>query len=188
MAKLWKAGEIKSIKISSTLPTITTAAALDTFFTGTTGASNSVQAYAKDVTIAVPDSAIEVVNFLGVDANGFQNSELEEKPYSNAGFSGTLVLNDTEVLEALYYGTKSTMTLTTYNRYQAGRLNSTGRPEIAILVNLENVAGTKEINFVLNHAYITKLGDVKISGPDSHFEVEFEAVCLTRNFYYEITA
>jgi hypothetical protein len=53
---------------------------------------------------------------------------------------------------------------------------------MAILLNLENADASKEINFVLTNAYITKLGDVKISGPDSHFEVEFEAICLPRDF------
>lgn len=189
MAKLWKAGEVKAVKITSTLPTITTAAALDTFFTGTTGTTNSIQGYAKNVTIAIPESSLEIVNFLGVDSNGFQNGELEEKPYTNGGFSGTLVLNDVTVLEPLYYGTATAIS-TTHERYQAGKLNSTGRPKVAILLNLDNglTAGDlKEINFVLTNAYISKLGDVKISGPDSHFEVEFEAICMPRDFYFEIT-
>jgi hypothetical protein len=41
------------------------------------------------------------------------------------------------------------------------------------------------VNVVLDKAYITKLGDVKIAGPDGSFEVDFNAVCLPRNFYIE---
>ncbi len=185
MAKLWKAGEIKNLKMQSTLPAITTAAALDTFFSTGSTTNLSVQAYAKNVTIAIPESAVEIVNFLGVDSNNFQNAELEEKPYTNGGFSGTLVLNDITVLEELYYGTATEIS-TTHDRFQAGKLSSAGRPKMAILLNLENADASKEINFVLTNAYITKLGDVKISGPDSHFELEFEAICLPRDFYFEI--
>jgi len=185
MAKLWKPGEIKKFIATSTCPNITgTASTLESYFTtGSNGAQN-IQARAKNVTIAIPDSAVEVVNFLGVDTNGFQNAVLEEKPYSNGGMSGTLVLDDVDVLESLYYGTATVIT-GGLNRFQAGKLTTAGRPSIGILMHLENSDASKKVSFVLNNAYITKLGDVKISGPDGHFEVEFEAICLPKDFYFE---
>ena len=186
MAKLWKPKHIKSVKIISALSagTITTAAGLNTFFTGTTGNVNQVQAFSKSLTVAVPEGAVEMVNFLGIDSSSFQNAELEEKPFDVGGISGTLVLNDTEVLETLFYGSGTAIS-TTYRRYQPGILSSSGRPDVAILVDIYDAVSLKRVSVVLNNAKVTKLGDIKISGPDSHFEVEFNAVCLPRDFYIE---
>jgi hypothetical protein len=182
---LWKAGNIKKFIATATCPTISgTTSTLESYFTtGSTGAQN-IQGRAKNVTIAIPDSAVDIVNFLGVDANGFQNAELEAKPFSGGGMSGTLVLDDIDVLEALFYGTATSIT-GGLSRYQAGKLTSAGRPRIALLLHLENLDASKKLSFVLNNANISKLGDVKISGPDSHFEVEFEAICLPKDFYFE---
>lgn len=185
MAKLWKPGEIKKFIATSTVPTISgTTNTLDTYFTTGTEGYKNIQGRAKNVTIAIPSSEVEIVNFLGTDTNGFQNSELEEKPYTNGGMSGTLVLDDIDVLESMFYGTATSIT-GGLNRFQAGKLTTAGRPKIALLLHLENLDASKKISFVLNNAYITKLGDVKISGPDSHFEVEFEAICLPKDFYFE---
>lgn len=191
MAKIWKPKEIKSIKFAAASGvTITTAAALDTFFTGTTATSDNVQAYAKNVTIAVPEGAVDKVDLLGIDSNGFQNMELDEKPFDLGGISGTLVLHDIEVLETFFYGT-ATAIGTTHHRYQPGNLNSTGRSEVAILLNLNYPTSgtvTKEVNVALDNAWVTKLGDIKISGPDGHFEVDFNAICLPKDFYIEFLA
>lgn len=188
MAKLWKPKEIKNIKFAlSSAVTITSAAALDTFFIGTDAFTDNVQAYAKNVTIVVPEGAIERLDLLGVDSNYFQNAELDMKPFDLGGMSGTLVLQGDEVLETFFYGTATAIS-TTHERYQPGKLSSAGRKEISILMNLDDALGgvtTKEVNVVLDKAYITKLGDVKIAGPDGSFEVDFNAVCLPRNFYIE---
>jgi len=188
MAKLWKPKHIRSIKIVSALTagTITTAAGLTTFFTGTTGNTNGIQAFSKSLTIAVPESTAEMVSFLGLDSSSFQNAELEEKPFDVGGVSGTLVLNDSEVLETFFYGTGTAIS-TTFRRYQPGILSSAGRPDVSILIDIYDSVSLKTVSCVLTNAKITKLGDIKISGPDSHFEVEFNAVCLPRDFYLEIT-
>ena len=186
MAKLWKPKHIRSVKIAlASAITITGSAALNTFFTGTTGNTNMVQAFSKTLTIAVPEGAVDKVDFLGVDTNSFQYAELEDKPFDVGGISGTLVLNDDEVLETFFYGT-GTAVSTTHMRYQAGILSASGRPDIAILVDIYDPVSSKEVECVITNARITKLGDIKISGPDSHFEVEFNAVCLPRDFYLEV--
>jgi hypothetical protein len=188
MAKIWKPKEIKSIKIAAASGiTITTSAALDTFFTGTTATSDNIQAYAKNVTLAVPEGAIDKIDLLGIDSSGFQNMELDEKPFDLGGISGTLVLHSVEILETFFYGTATTIS-TTHKRYQAGKLTTTGRPEVAILVNLNApISGTvtNEVTVALDNAWITKLGDIKIAGPDGHFEVDFNAICLPKDFYIE---
>lgn len=186
MAKLWKPKHIKSVKVIAALSagTITTTAALSTFFTGTTGNTNGIQAFSKSLTIAVPEGAVDKVDFLGVDTGNFQNAELEEKPFDVGGMSGTLVLHDSEIFETMFYGSGTAIS-TTHQRYQPGILSASGRPDVAILIDIYDAVSLKEVEVVINNAKITKLGDIKISGPDSHFEVEFNAVCLPRDFYIE---
>jgi len=191
MAYLWKPGKISAIKIAAAITAPDATSDLSTEITGTTNTYENVQAYAKNVTVAIPEGAADKVDFLGVDSGGFQNAELEDKPFDNGGISGTLVLHSVEVLEAFYYGTGTAATGTgvTGKTYRPGILTSAGRPDVAILLTLDNELTTtnkKKINILLNNARITKLGDVRISGPDSHFEVDYTATCLTRDFYLQV--
>jgi len=188
MAYLWKPGKISSIKIANAISAPDATGDLSTEITGTSETFENVQAYAKNVTVAIPEGAAEKQDLLGVDSNGFQNAELEDKPFENGGISGTLVLHSVAVLEKFYYGTGTSATDTgvTGTTYRPGILTSAGRPDVAMILTLDNGLSStskRKINFLLNNARITKLGDVKISGPDSHFEVEFTATCLPRDFY-----
>jgi len=190
MAYLWKPGKISAIKLATAISSVDDSADLSGEISSSSETYENVQARAKNTTIAIPEGSIDKVDFLGVDSNSFQNAELEEKSFSNAGISGTIVLDNVEVLESFYYGdgTSATDTDVSGKTYQAGILSSSGRKESAILITLDNGSTTtskKKLNFLLNNAKITKLGDVKLSGPDSHFEVDFEATCLPRDFYMQ---
>lgn len=190
MAYLWKPGKISAIKLATAISSVDDEADISGEISGTSNTYENTQAYMKNTTVAIPAGAVEKQDLLGVDTNGFQNAELEDKPFENATISGTLVLHNVEVLETFYYGDGTTATDTgvTGTTYQAGILSSSGRKDCAILMTLDNGLTTtskKKINVLLNNARITKLGDVKISGPDSHFEVDFEATCLPRDFYMQ---
>lgn len=179
MVKVWRARET-DIKIATASSiTISTGAALDTFFSGGT----AIEGNLKNVTIVEPEGAVEKIDLLGETSN-FQNAELEQKPYSLATISGTLVMPGDEVLEAYFYGATGTAISTTHTRYQAGSSASgSTRTECAILINLDD--STDEVSIVMDDALITKLGDRKISGADGHWEQDFEAVCLPSDYYVE---
>jgi len=202
---LWKPKDVAAVKValSSTI-TITAAAALDTFFTGTTETYDQLQAYMKDITVAVPEGSIELMNFLGVDSNYVQNTALDEKPYTLAGISGTITIpktnaggvtsndSDIETVEKFFFGDSTDIPTSspTHLRYQPAKLSSTGRKEISILVTFNNGQSgdnEREINVVLDKAKITKLGDIKMTGADGNLEVEFNAVCRPNDFMYEVS-
>jgi len=190
---LWKAqqGTVK-VDLASNV-TITTAAALDTFFGGT---ATTLSAYMKDITIVIPEGDIEQLNLMGFDSAGLQNSELDQKAYGLAEISGTMILGHDELLlgdvgstnEHLFFGTGTDIPSagTTHTRYQAGKLLASGlpaRPESAWLLNLDD--GTDEVNIVLDNAFVTKFGDVVLSDGDSHFEVAVTVKARANDFYME---
>ena len=187
MAKLWKAKET-TVKIADALSSVSDSALLDA---QSFSNDSTITAILKNVTIVEPEGAVDKEDFLGVDTNGFQNAELTEKPFDLAKISGTLVMpaqakfdGTNKSLEFYAYGsgTQVPSGSATHTRWQAG---DGSRTACAILVNL--VSGSSyEVSILLNNAYITKLGDRKIGGPDGHWEQDFEAVCLPRDYYVEM--
>lgn len=168
--KVWKARE-GEIKMAAD-PTITTAAVLDSFFSGGTTISGII----KDVSVTEPASDVDQIDLVGEDASGFQNAEGDEKPYRMGEISGTAILPGDEVMEDLIYPT-GTAIAGTHTRYRPG----TGtRKRPAFLVNLDD--GTDEVSFVLDNCWLTEKGD-KITGADGHWEFTFTAKCLPRDFY-----
>jgi len=167
--KIWHAREAV-IKVDAN-PTITTAAALDTFFSGT-----AITGIIKDVTLKMPSSDVEKIDLHGEDSGSFQNAELEEKPYGMAELSGTAVLPGDEIVEILFFPTGTTIS-TTHTRYRPG----TGtRKTPSILINLDD--GTDEVSYALDNCFVT-VDEVKTTGADGHWEFTFTAKCLPRDFY-----
>jgi len=158
----------------NTTNTLATAASASTLFTG----------ILKDVTIVPPEGAVELTNFLG-ETSGFQNALFEEKAYAAASISGTMVIDSAETLENLFAGTGTQIATNTYTRYQYGNsLAANRRNKIgAIFVGLDN--GTDAMNVLLNNVFVTKLGDIKPTGTDGHWERGFEAMCLPKDYYEE---
>ena len=175
MTKLWFARD-SVVKVAAAISSVPSDAALDTATEWTSGIS--LDANAKNITIVEPEGTVDKIDLLGEDANNFQNAQLDKKPFGLAKISGTLILDGDEVLETYAYGSGTTIS-TTHTRYQAG---DGSRTACAFLVNLDD--GTKEVNIVLNNAYITKLGDRKITA-DGHWEQDFEAACLPSDYYVE---
>jgi hypothetical protein len=157
--------------------TIATTTAVDTLFSSST----ALAGYMKNVTITEPEGDVDLQQLLGVDTNSFQNNEYDEKPYGAASLTGTLCLNSDELLETYACGA-STAIGTTHARYQFGK---GGRQQVAVLVNIEDATAAKEINFLFDDALMTRYGDVKIGGPDGHWEQDVKFICQPKNFYIE---
>ena len=179
MVKVWQARETV-LRYKAAVSVVTTAL-LDTTVDATAFESNC-----KNVTIVEPEGAIEKIDLLG-ETSGFQNAQLDEKPFGLARISGTLVQPGDEVLETMFCGAGVaviTGNSATHTRYQVGDSTSAKtRVAAAFLVNLDD--GTDEVNILLNNAYVIKLGDKTISGADGHWEQSFEAVCLPKDYYVE---
>jgi len=185
MANIWNAGQT-AVKIDlATNIAIDAAGPLDADF----AAATTITGFMKNVTIVEPEGDIEKVDLLGVTSS-FQNALLDHKPFGMAELTGTLVLDGDEMLvdsgatKQLFFGAPTAIA-GGYSRYQAGAFTAgvLDRPQVAILVVLSD--GTDKISFVLDDAYITKYGDVKIDGADGHWEVEVTIKCLPINFYME---
>jgi len=169
MGKIWKAREI-TIQFKASV-TITTAAALDTFF----GSSTDITADLKEVTLKEPDYTPELINELGEATSGHQNTDWDEKAYEAATIKGTLVMRGNEQLEPLIYGSGTAINAT-HTRFRPGDGN---RLTPAILANFDD--STYEVNFAFDNSHV-KLGERKQTS-DGHAEYDFEATCSPADFY-----
>lgn len=163
--------------------------ALASIVTTTTLASQSGTAVGftsvlKDVTVVPPEGSVDMVNFLG-ETSGFQNALFEEKSYGAASISGTMIVDSAETLELLFGGAGTAVATNTYTRYQYGASTTAAtRVKVgAMFVLLDN--GTNKMNILLNNPMVTKLGDIKPTGTDGHWERSFEAMCLPVDYYEE---
>lgn len=182
MAKFWKAKETIVKHDAAADVTISTSAALDTFFSGGTVMQNLM----KNVTVVEPESDVSLQNFIGVDANGYQNVELDEQPYTKGSLSGTMVLTTTSNLEQYAYGAATTIS-TTHTRFLPGKVGA--RVPMSILVNMDIATGgigsgsNDSVNFVLDNAWVTKMGETRLSDVASHWERDIMVMCLPRDFH-----
>jgi hypothetical protein len=177
--RVWHARDSKLyFALSSGVTLTATTNSLNGLFEAGTGAR--VEALAKNITIVAPETGFDKIDLLGVDTSSFQNALLDQKPLGLPSISGTLILDEDETLSPYLDGT-STSISGAYSRYQLGNAQ---QPEIAILATL-TVTAAEMVNFAFDKAYITKWGDIRISGPDGHWEQDFSAVCLPKNFYWE---
>jgi len=179
MVKTWFARETV-LRVKAAVSVVTTSL-LDTLV-----ATTAIESNCKNVTITEPEGSIDKIDLLG-ETSGFQNAELDFRPFGLARISGTLVQPGGEVLETFMSGSGAAVITgngATHHRYQVGDSTSAKtRVAAAFLVNLDD--GTYEVNILLNNAYLTKLGDRRISGADGHWEQDFEAVCLPKDYYVE---
>jgi len=152
--------------------TITTAAALDTFFSGST----AIQGTMKESSGTEPVADADKIDLHGTDANGFQNQELEEKTPPLTELEFTLILTKDENIEAFIYDA-GTAIAGTHTRYRAGK--ATLRP-LAVLFNLDD--GTDEINWAGTNMLATAK-DFKPTAADGHWEVTFGVKCLAKDWY-----
>ena len=100
--------------------------------------------------------------------------------------SGTVVLDgDEDGIRELMTGATATAITGGYSRYQVGG-SASGKIRVttaAILVSITD--GTEVREFVLDNIRMTKIGDIKLTGTDGHWEYDFEASCLPVDYYEE---
>lgn len=173
MASILHAREAE-IKFASSISIDTTGNIYADFSGGT-----AVEAVIKDVSITAPAGEVEKIDLHGEDANGFQNAIIERKPYGMAELSGTVIVQGDEVIESFIFPT-ATATTDSYSRYQLGKGT---RKTPAIVLQLTD--GTDIVNVAMDQCEVTTL-ELKSTGADGHFEYDFTAKCLAKNFYWEV--
>ena len=151
----------------------------------------------KDITVTTPKGEVEMVNLLGqetttvgasVPASGnFQNAVYDQKSWSDASMTCTMVLtgDETNLPDFITLATGTGTSLGSYHRHTFGDSTSshTRNSAGAVVLVLDN--GSEEVNVLMNTPYLN-LGDIKPTGMDGHFEIDFEAKCLPKNFVIDI--
>lgn len=159
---------------------VSTSETLSGVFSAST-TSYRVESACKNITITPPETSWEKQDLLGQDANDFQNQFLDEKPIGLATFTATLILGEDETIED-FTASGTVATASGYTRRQIGK-NSTN--VVNLCVSLETTGNANRVTFAMFNARVTKYGDVRIAGPDGHWEQDITAICLAKDFYYE---
>ena len=181
MVKVWNARNTKiRIGLASGFTATTTTSTMYNLVTTPT----QLECKAENITIVEPEGAVDKIDLIGVDANGFQCAEKDKKPFGMVTISGTLVHDEDEVLEEFFSASSTAASVGTttiaYTRWQEGNGN---RPDVAIVVQM--IDDTSEVNIALDNALLTKIGDRRIDSADGHWQQDFEAVCLVKDYYVE---
>jgi hypothetical protein len=186
MVKVWKARHTKiRIALASTFDITQTGTSLYDLATTPT----QIECKAENVTIAEPEGGADTINLLGVQSTNIdttkytQCSEFDEKPFGLATISGTLVHDEDTVLEAFFMAVSKAVSVGTTEDYVRWAIGSIDRPEVVIVVQL--IDGTSEVNIALDNAIFTKTGDRRIDSADGHWQQDFEAVCAPLDYYVE---
>ena len=167
-----------TIKMSASAITIDASGPIDADFTG------AADLQVKNITVTAPEGALEILTFLG-ETSGFQNAAIEQKAYTMASVSGTLVLDgDEQVIINIMGGATGDAITGGYTRYQIGESTSGDARSVvsAFLLNVDNTS--EEASFVLNNC-IFNIKEIKPTDSDGHFEIDFEGSCLPKDFYIE---
>jgi len=161
-------------------PTVkfTTAATLSGAFSDS---GYEISSAMKNITVTPPETSWEKQDLLG-KTNEFQNQLLDEKPVGTATITGTLILGEDEILsDLLISGTAVSTASATYSRYQIGNKSSDNR--VTAVVTMHKASNA--VSFGIEDGVVTKWGDVRVSGPDSHWEQDITILSLVKNFYWE---
>lgn len=147
-------------------------------------AGSKLTGHIKEIKITPPEGAVEKVDLVGEDANYFQNAILERKPFGLASISGTALFSGS-YLSMWFAGRTGSAMADGVTRYQygAGSLSTYFRTEVGIGVEIKSTQNTLAV--FMDNALLTKVGDKSLGGADDHWELEFEAVCLPKDYYEE---
>jgi len=161
----------------------------------------------KNLIITPPMSEVERVDLWGSDTldtmgsgvpttGTFQHQTLSEKSWTEAKLSGTGVFSHDELgsttpagdsWQVLFCGNGLDVADTpAFTRYVYGDVNTTSQQRIRVgnIVAIFN-NGTGIVNVGMANVIVTKMGDIKLTGTDGHWEFDFEAVCLAKDYVYE---
>lgn len=177
MGREWLAKECEiKVKAASDVTLDLTSTIASKFTSGSTVLST----IAKDVTVTPSEGAVDQTNYMGKDANDFQNATLTEKPFGMAKVSMSLTQDAISQILTKFAGTGTTIT-GGYKRFQIGK--ATARVPVAILINMSDA--DEYVAILLHNALISKMGDRKQGGADGVWEFEVEANCLPKDYYEE---
>jgi len=162
----------------------------------------------KNLTITPPTSEVAKIDLWGSDSldtigsavpniGTFQHQALEEKSWSEARITGTAVSSHDELgvttpagnsFEVMFGGSgQDVADDPAFTRYPYGDVLDTGNPRVRvgnIIIVYNNGAGIK--NIAMANVIVQKMGDEKLTGADGHWEFDFEAVCLAKDFAKEL--
>ena len=154
-------------KIAARKATIKFSTSAVTFDTGTLLASETygtTVTEAKNITITVPKSEIVMIPLLGETAqsigsnvpvaNTAQNAVLDEKNWTGATVTGTVVLDGDEIFEAMTSGSGTSIT-GGITRYALGD-SASGKTRVtvgALMIDLNN--GSEQVTVVLSNVFCT---------------------------------
>ena len=177
---------VAKIKYSSSAITFDTTALLDAESTTATVAS------IKNVTISVPKGELEQVPLLGETANTVgvgipntntsQNAFLDEKNFGLCVVTGTMVLKGDEDFEAMVVGAGTSVTGGTRYTFGDSASGKTRVTDGALIIDFDN--GSEVVTFAMGNI-LMNFGELKPTGADGHFELDFEGSCLPENFGFE---
>ena len=182
-------GRQGTLKFATSAVTFDTTTALSGETFGTTIVSG------KNFTLTPPRSEAKQIDLLGetavtIGANvprtgTFQNVAMDEEAYKGAMLKGTLVLRGDEDFEALAAGTGTAIT-GGYTRYSYGDSTATtGARNVATAVLIDLYNGSERFSAVMVKSRIN-IGDRKPTGPDGHWEVDFDMFCLPEDYAEEL--
>lgn len=166
---IWEAREA-TVKIGEALSSISSSATLLSQVSGT-----DFSGRVKSVTISGGERDVEVVPTLG-ETSGYSNQELFQKSVGSLReVTMTLIYSD---IDTTQLGAGTVTGPSGYTRIQ-GDQDITQK---AVLLSFN--VGSDYTNVLLNNAYVTKLGDLKIEA-DGHAEQEITLKCLAKDYYEE---
>ena len=162
----------------------------------------------KNMVLTPPMGEVEKIDLWGSDSldtigsgvpvtGTFQHQCLVEKSWTEAKVTFTLVFSHDEAgittpngnsLETLFHNAGIDVADSpAFTKYTYGDLLSTGVPRLLVgnlIFVWNNGAGIK--NCAMAAVIVTKMGDVKPTGADGHWEQDCEAVCLAQDFAMEV--
>jgi len=171
---LWRAKQA-TIKIAETIASVSSTVALNDATQQTSAVDFSGKI--KSIDISGAESDVDSVFLFGKNSNGSQNSITNESSTSMRELSGTLIYQDISASE-LGTSAKTAVGATGFNRIIGG----TDRTLKSILITFTD--GTNTVNVLMNDAYATKLGDIKLDA-EGHAEQEITFKCLAQDYYEE---
>ncbi len=161
----------------------------------------------KNITITPPVGEVEKIDLWGSDSldtvgagvpvtGTFQHQALEQKSWSEAKVTFTIPFSHDEAgvttpngnnIQTLFHNAGIDIADDpAFTRFTYGDLADTGNDRLLVgnLIFVWN-NGAGIINAAMASVIITKMGDVKPTGADGHWEQECEAVCLAQDFAME---
>ena len=162
----------------------------------------------KNITVSPPMSEVEKIDLWGSDSldtigsgvpvsGTFQHQALNEKSWSEARVTGTAVLSHDELGETTPAGDSWQVLFSgngldvadnpAFTRYVYGDMNTTSQQRLRVgnLIFVWN-NGSGIANASMANVIVQKMGDIKLTGVDGHWEFDFEAVCLAKDFAMEL--